>query len=42
VIDFNQIFPAACCGHQIPEISKGVNIPFGRERGLYPDREMPG
>ncbi len=21
---------------------RGLNIPFGRERGSYPDREMPG
>ena len=26
-----------CWGFQ-----KGLNIPFGRERGSYPDREMPG
>jgi hypothetical protein len=26
-----------CWGFQ-----RGLNIPFGRERGSYPDREMPG
>jgi len=37
------IFPAPWGGRQIVGESKGgLNIPFGRERGSYPDREMPG